>query len=369
MLEALRNKIDAVDKALIDLLEQRLALVKEVGEVKREHGLPIYVPEREASMLASRREEAQSRGLNPDLIEDILRRCMRESYHQEVGAGSKCLKPALGPIVVVGGAGRLGKRFVDYFKASGYQVEVLEKNDWATAPQQLAKAGMVVLSVPIHNTQEVINALPELPATCTLVDLTSIKEQPLEWMMKKHRGPVLGLHPMFGPDTSSFAKEVILYCQGRGDNEWLVEQMRLWGARLVSVDAAEHDASMGFIQALRHFNSFAYGLHLQSSHVDINKLLTMSSPIYRLELAMVGRLFAQDPNLYADIILSNSQHLGVIKGFRESLDTVIDMLEAKDKAAFVERFRDVCDYFGPLADEFMQESQLLLAKSKDGRAN
>ncbi len=41
-LNELRDQIDAVDKQMLDLLAQRLALVEKVGEVKREHGLPIY---------------------------------------------------------------------------------------------------------------------------------------------------------------------------------------------------------------------------------------------------------------------------------------------------------------------------------------
>lgn len=50
-LTALRDQIDEVDKALLNLLAKRLELVAEVGEVKSRFGLPIYVPEREASML------------------------------------------------------------------------------------------------------------------------------------------------------------------------------------------------------------------------------------------------------------------------------------------------------------------------------
>lgn len=50
---------------------------------------------------------------------------------------------------------------------------------------------------------------------------------------------------------------------------------------------------MAFIQALRHFATFAYGLHLAEENVRLEQLLALSSPIYRLELAMVGRLFAQ----------------------------------------------------------------------------
>lgn len=52
-LTALRDQIDDVDKALLNLLAKRLELVAKVGEVKSRFGLPIYVPEREASMLAS----------------------------------------------------------------------------------------------------------------------------------------------------------------------------------------------------------------------------------------------------------------------------------------------------------------------------
>ncbi|MEF1298313.1 chorismate mutase, partial [Vibrio parahaemolyticus] len=52
-LNALRDQIDAVDKQMLELLAQRLALVEKVGEVKSEHGLPIYAPDREAAMLAS----------------------------------------------------------------------------------------------------------------------------------------------------------------------------------------------------------------------------------------------------------------------------------------------------------------------------
>ncbi|EVU19864.1 chorismate mutase type II family protein, partial [Vibrio parahaemolyticus V-223/04] len=41
-LNALRDQIDAVDKQMLELLAQRLELVEKVGEVKSEHGLPIY---------------------------------------------------------------------------------------------------------------------------------------------------------------------------------------------------------------------------------------------------------------------------------------------------------------------------------------
>ncbi|MEE8731971.1 MAG: bifunctional chorismate mutase/prephenate dehydrogenase [Rahnella inusitata] len=368
-LNALRDQIDDVDKALLDLLSRRLALVAEVGEVKSRYGLPIYVPEREAAMLASRRQEAQNLGVPPDLIEDVLRRVMRESYSSENDKGFKTLHPALRQVVIIGGRGQMGRLFTRLLELSGYQVNVLEQEDWPQAETLLANAGMVIVSVPIHLTEEVIARLPKLPDDCILVDLASVKNRPLQAMLAVHEGPVLGLHPMFGPDVSSLAKQVVVYCDGREPQayQWLLEQLQVWGARLHKISAVEHDQNMAFIQALRHFATFAYGLHLCEENVQIEQLLALSSPIYRLELAMVGRLFAQDPQLYADIIMSSESNLALIKRYYQRFGDALALLEKGDKQAFIDKFRKVENWFGDYAPRFLKESGALLRQANDNR--
>ncbi|QFI54254.1 bifunctional chorismate mutase/prephenate dehydrogenase [Aeromonas simiae] len=368
-LDVLRDKIDEVDKELVALLARRLALVAEVGEVKSRHGLPIYAPDREAAMLARRREEAEANGVPGDLIEDVLRRIMRESYASEKDTGFKCINPSLRHVVVVGGRGALGRLFVNMLRLSGYRVEVLEKEEWARADHLLADAGMVLVAVPIDVTEAVIGQLGRLPEDCLLVDLTSTKQGPLNAMLQVHNGPVLGLHPMFGPDVASFAKQVIVCCTGRHPeaSEWLRQQMTIWGARLVQVSAAEHDRAMTFIQALRHFATFAYGRHLAEEQADLEQLLSLSSPIYRLELAMVGRLFAQDPALYADIILSSPENLAMIRRYYDGFGRSLALLEQGQRQAFVASFNEVADYFGEHAGQFLRESKQLLAQANDRR--
>ncbi|EKO3558802.1 bifunctional chorismate mutase/prephenate dehydrogenase [Vibrio metschnikovii] len=366
-LNALREQIDALDKQMIDLLARRLALVEQVGEVKSRYGLPIYVPEREASMLASRRTEAEAQGVPPQLIEDILRRTMRESYASEKDSGFKCLKPELRSVVIIGGHGQLGRLFARMFDLSGYQVKVLGSQDWHRADELLHDAGLVVVTVPIDLTVGVIEKLNQLPSDCILCDLTSIKSKPLAAMLKVHSGPVVGLHPMFGPDVPSLAKQVIVYCDGRGveQYQWLLDQFAIWGASLCAIDAQEHDQGMTLIQALRHFTSFVYGLHLSKVNPNIEQLLKLSSPIYRLELAMVGRLFGQDPNLYADIILSSQENIEMIGRFQDSLEQAVGLLKQGDKLGFVSQFNQVSDWFGDYSQQFMQESQHLLKHASD----
>ena len=302
-LTALRDQIDEVDKALLNLLAKRLELVAEVGEVKSRFGLPIYVPEREASMLASRRAEAEALGVPPDLIEDVLRRVMRESYSSENDKGFKTLCPSLRPVVIVGGGGQMGRLFEKMLTLSGYQVRILEQHDWDRAADIVADAGMVIVSVPIHVTEQVIGKLPPLPKDCILVDLASVKNGPLQAMLVAHDGPVLGLHPMFGPDSGSLAKQVVVWCDG----------------------------------------------------------------LYRLELAMVGRLFAQDPQLYADIIMSSERNLALIKRYYKRFGEAIELLEQGDKQAFIDSFRKVEHWFGDYAQRFQSESRVLLRQANDNR--
>jgi chorismate mutase/prephenate dehydrogenase len=367
-LEMLRVEIDRADAELVDLLTRRRDLVRRVGEWKAEHGGAVYVPEREAALLRARREEAAARGLRPDLIEDLLRRILRESYAEEGARGYTRAAPTAFPVTVVGGAGGMGRWFVRLFEATGHPVRVLDVDDWDAADALLADAGLVLVSVPIAVTLEVIAELAgRLPAAALLADVTSVKAAPVAALLAAHPGPVVGLHPMFGPSTPSPAKQVFVRCAGRDADAsaWLFEQIALWGATVVDVDPEEHDRIMGTVQALRHFTTCVYGVHLMEERTDLDAVLALSSPIYRLELGMTGRLFAQDPELYADIIFGSAAGRTLARSYHERFGRLLAAYENDDRASFLDAFRRVADWFGPLAGQFLRESDVLLAQARD----
>lgn len=367
-LSELREQIDALDSQLVELLAKRTAVTKQVGEYKSQVGMPIYAPDREAELIAKRRQDAQEKGVPPALIEDLLRRIMRDSY-QSQHRNYICCNPGIGKIVVVGGAGALGNIFVDMFERSGYLVAILEHEDWPNAEQILEGAGLVLVAVPIKYTEGVIAQLNNLPAHCILADVTSTKYRPLNAMLEAHKGPVVGLHPMFGPDVQSLVKQVIVICNGRQEEsyQWLVEQMRVWGAALHTTTAQQHDDAMAFIQVMRHFSSFVYGVHLAEENPELEQLIAFSSPIYRLELAMVGRLFAQDPQLYADIIFNNADSIKLLKRFRDRFDEALTMVQSGNKGDFIKRFFIVGNWFGEYAKQCLVSSKKLLLKADDDR--
>jgi chorismate mutase/prephenate dehydratase len=51
-LDSLRERIDAVDRELLALLNRRAALAQEVGALKKRDGSPVFRPEREAQVIA-----------------------------------------------------------------------------------------------------------------------------------------------------------------------------------------------------------------------------------------------------------------------------------------------------------------------------
>ncbi len=368
-LAPLREQIDRIDSQLVALLAQRAKVTALVGKVKQQHALAVYVPERELALVNARRDQAAQLGVSPDLAEDVLRRIMRESY-QTQESGFVCCREGGGKVVVVGGAGALGARFVSLFQRSGYDVVVLEQQDWLNAAQICADAALVLMAVPITLTEQLIRRLPALPADCVLADITSVKAEPLATMLTQHSGPVVGLHPMFGPDITNLVKQVVVVCPGRDSTRygWLLQQLKVWGAELTEKAAAEHDSAMQLIQAMRHFSSLVYGVHLADEKADLAELLKLSSPIYRLELAMVGRLFAQNAELYADIMLSSCAVSALLERYQQRFSELLELLKRKDKAGLMAQFGKGQQFFGELAGQFLQESKQLLQKAADSRS-
>ncbi|WP_046006655.1 bifunctional chorismate mutase/prephenate dehydrogenase [Pseudoalteromonas rubra] len=368
-LALLREKIDACDSALVDLLAQRRELTEQVGKIKQATGAPLHVPQREASLIEARRAQAEQKGVNPDLVEDILRRMMREAYENQQSELA-CAAPQLSPVVIVGGAGAMGQLFARQLERSGYQVRILDKAQQAKQETILADAKLVLLSVPINALEQVINELPELPEDCVLADITSVKQAPLQAMMNKHAGPVVGLHPMFGPDISHWVKQTVVVCDGRGEQAYqgLLEQLQIWGCHLANMAAKKHDQAMQIIQVMRHLTTFVYGQFLARQCHTLEELRSCSSPIYQLELMMVGRLFAQSGELYTDIMLAQFDEVeGLLASYQDTFAQTLSRLQAGDKAALMAAFEEAKSYFSDSAQTFLRQSRGLLNKANDAK--
>lgn len=444
-----RAAIDEVDEHIAALLAQRQALVKYAAALKLGEGEGVVSAVREQSLLHHGAALEQKYHLPSALMQDLQRRILRQSY-KEVGnllSGEQNPDPtmvdaagaakrgntaaaagyATMEVVLVGGRGGMGRFIQRYLESASYNVSIVEPEDYkvddkgapvtalaaSRAAQRLAHADWCIIAVPIDVTTQVINTVaPLLRPSCILSDITSIKERPLEAMLKAHCGPVLGLHPMFGPDTFSLVKQVVVAVPGRDFSrcEFICEQFKRFGAHVVLCTASEHDEAMRVIQALRHFTTIAYGNFLRTlvpqkaapaapaataaaatatataaantpeqgtvvaaaqgealatGNAFLERLLELSSPIYHLELMMVGRLFAQDPHLYCDIISASQVNLDLIQRYVTCAQQCLNLLLKQDKGEFISEFNETTAFFGPHARDFLQESSAILALVQD----
>jgi chorismate mutase len=67
-----REEIERIDRDIIALLARRLTLGKRTGDLKRDAGLPILDPTREAAVIRRVTEEAREAGLPPEPIREVF---------------------------------------------------------------------------------------------------------------------------------------------------------------------------------------------------------------------------------------------------------------------------------------------------------
>ncbi len=69
----IRRKIDAIDEKIVFLFKERMDLCKDIGDVKRELGIPIKDRRREDEVYLHIMSKALEYGLDPQKVEAIFK--------------------------------------------------------------------------------------------------------------------------------------------------------------------------------------------------------------------------------------------------------------------------------------------------------
>lgn len=341
----------AIDRQLVRLLGQRLQHLQQ-SDVHSPDAIPDAIPEEIQA-------ELQHARVPPFVWRSVVSSCTAalatEPLHRPDEPTYR--------ITIVGGTGMMGQFFQQRFVAAGHEVQILGRRDWDRAAELLGDVDLALVCVPIHRTLDLIRDTAEyLPATATLADITSIKAPIVRTMLDAHPGPVVGLHPMFGPGVDSFLSQKVVVCPGRDRPswQWLVELMVRDGGDLVDCSPEEHDGMMVTVQAIRHFATVGLGVFLADEGIDIRRSLDLSSPIYRVGIDMVSRLFGQDASLYADIMLANGERRQAIARLAETFGKLSALVDEKDRAELIARMENASRCFGEETDRAVRESDRLI---------
>ncbi|MFQ5413893.1 MAG: bifunctional chorismate mutase/prephenate dehydrogenase [Phycisphaerae bacterium] len=363
-LPVVRAFIDALDHDVLHLLARRNALVAEIAQYKRERRVPIRDYARERDIIEDRCARSQTLGLSPDLTESLFRLILWGSRDRQAALRAEVpidVEPK--SVAVIGGRGNMGRCIARLFGDLGHAVMVADVDTQLTPEEAAASADVVVVSVPIDATVDVIRRLgPLVRDDALLMDVTSIKRAPVDAMLTASNASVVGTHPLFAPSVHSLQGQRVVVCPGRGDAwlAWLQSAFRARGLVIKDADPETHDRAMAVVQVLVHFSTEVMGRTLADLGVDIGETLAFTSPVYLMELLMTARHFAQSPDLYAAIEMSNPAAADVAAAFVNAATRLETIIGGKDRDAFSALFDDVRAHFGAFTEQALEQSSFLI---------
>ena len=360
----LRGALDALDHELLELLVRRMDIVGDIAARKRSHRVRIRDLARERRVLDDRCARAEELGLPTESIESVWRQLMLMSRERQASLRAEVpldVEPMR--IAIIGGEGGMGRSLNTLFSDLGHDVLSADLQTKLRPAEAAATADVVIISVPIRDTRTVIEQLgPLVRREALLMDVTSIKTDPMAAMLASTEASVVGTHPMFGPGVNTYQGQRVVLCPGRGDS-WLDWARQMFSARGLVISEAtpsEHDSMMAIVQVLHHFKTQVLGMTLSRTGTPLEETLRFTSPAYLLETYVTGRHFAQSPELYGPIEMLNPDSKQVIEEFGKAAADLAEILAAGDQDAFDQVFQDVRAFFGEFTEEALEQSGFLI---------
>jgi len=264
---------------------------------------------------------------------------------------------------IIGGNGAMGSLFKGVFERAGHRVICSGRNTPLSNSSLATQSDIVLVSVPVRSTVEVIDEIaPLLTEKQIICDLTSLKSDPVSAMLKS-RAQVIGLHPMFGPTVLSLKGQTIIATPARCDEETaqiFYSVFRNEGAKITVTTPEKHDLMMAVVQGLTHFATLSLAETMRALEMDLDMLLSFTSPVYRIEMGLIGRILGQNPDLYGDILQMNPAVPGVLAQFEDSVSRFRSVVEGGDAREFEEFFSECREKFSEFIPQAASETDLII---------
>lgn len=266
-------------------------------------------------------------------------------------------------IGIIGGTGSMGQWFGKFFSGAGHTVLVSGRKTETTYTDIIKECDAVILSVPLDAAIEVSGQIgPLLRKNQLLMDLCSLKEAVVKNMLDKTEADVIGTHPLFGPFMDSIKGQNVIMCPGRGEQwlKWLENEFVSKGAFVTVMNPSVHDRHMAIVQGLTHFLAICMGRTLQKMNMNNSTALSCSTPVFKINYDLIGRLFAQDIGLYQNLISRNIHFGNVLDLFLSSVDEGKNsLLSGQDEKGLL-FLEDVRDYFKDSCLNSLKESNKII---------
>ncbi len=210
-------------------------------------------------------------------------------------------------VAIVGANGQMGGVFCNAFARAGRSVVALNRpysdDDIRDA---LTDCDLLMLSIPVTAMDSVLTqVVPHLTDSTILCDVGSVKVLPVKAMLEQYSGPVVGTHPLFGPEIPKGFTPKVAVMPGREEDADAAKAVSDLFAQCgyVCFDSTpeDHDRAMGFIQGLNFTSTVAF----LAAARDVDGIENFVTPSFNRRLDSARKMMTQDMELFETISEAN----------------------------------------------------------------
>ena len=346
-LDELRKNLSAVDRQLVELIAERQRIVSNIGKNKRDSGTGTRDYAREKDVLDMGRRQAGEMGVDPGLAEDILRQLIRSSLASQ--ERDRVIAEGKGDgrrVLVIGGAGKMGRWFVDFFASQGFATTVADKSvedgpgTYHNWPDAGVDYDVIVVAAPLAVSGRILAQLAVLKPTGLIFDIGSLKSPLIDGLRELQAAgcQVTSLHPMYGPDTRLLSGRHLIICDV-GDADATAAAKELFSATMVEqldMGLEDHDRLIAYVLGLSHALNVAFFTALAESGEAAPKLAQLSSTTFDSQLLVSAAVAQDNPHLYFEIQNLNKFGIGPLDALCEAAGRIREAVINGDEQAFVD---------------------------------
>ena len=206
-LDELRDRLTLLDQKIIEIIGERQSIVSEIGKYKQQVGRATRDYARESAVLTMAKTNALDVGIDPKLAEEVLQLLIQSSLTNQERARVVAEGKGDGrKVLVIGGSGKMGRWFVEFFDSQGFITFVADKevedgthsfSDWHDAGIDY---DVIVVATPIEISATILLELSKMDPQGLIFDIGSLKTPLRDGLnaLFQNNCLVTSIHPMFG---------------------------------------------------------------------------------------------------------------------------------------------------------------------------
>jgi len=182
--------------------------------------------------------------------------------------------------------------------------------------KEIKACDVIILTVPVDAIISISQTLTDIASTCTVIDFGSSKEKISNAIPENIRTNFVTSHPMtgtekFGPTAAIeglYDEKTMVICDVEKSNDYqkgvALSIFKDINAKIVFMDAKEHDRHAAFISHMPHAVSFALAKSVMGQE-DPKSILALAGGGFK----SMSRIAKSSPNMWEDIFRQNKENL------------------------------------------------------------